>query len=171
VDGELLQGTNGLSNYGSVYLTNVWTNYSVQGTIQFSATNGAYGGGLTGRLNPATGARYAAWVYPEGSPATGSGPPLLKLIKFQNWTGWSYQGTQYNPIASTTLSSVGTNWHTCQMSFEGTNITVSFDGTQVLNAGDGESTTYTNGTVGVDLYVGTSAYTFSANGITATLNP
>ena len=61
-----LAGTSVNDSYGSVYhADDSWTDYSVQGDVQFSSTN-AFGGGIGGRLNPATGSHYAAWIYPEG---------------------------------------------------------------------------------------------------------
>ena len=86
-NGVLLGGTNTLSSYGVAYITNSWSNYSVQASIQFPA--GAFGGGVDACLNTATGARYSAWIYPEGS---GGGALTLKLIKFQTWTSFAYNG-------------------------------------------------------------------------------
>src|SRR4051812_11838863 len=79
--GIMKAGTNTPYGYALAGVTNSWTNYVVEGRIRFPS--GAFGGGLGGRLNPATGAQYAAWVYPEGSLG---GSTLVKLIKFQNWT-------------------------------------------------------------------------------------
>jgi hypothetical protein len=79
--GTLRGGPNPTQSYGYAYLGTNWTDYSVEARLQFPA--GAFGGGLGGRLNSASGAHYAAWIYPEGSPG---GSKLLKLIKFQTWT-------------------------------------------------------------------------------------
>jgi Bacterial Ig domain len=150
-----LEGNSSANSYGAAYITNSWSNYTVQANIQFSTASG-YGAGISGRLNPATGARYAAWVYPEGSPAKG---PLIRLVKFQSWTTWSYQGADYTPIQQASLTGVSTNWHTLQLSFQGNQMTVSFDGNQVLSAADGEATPYSSGAVGFDLYTGSTPYT------------
>ncbi len=63
-------------------LTRVGTDYTVQGNIQISNVM-AFGGGIGGRVDPATGAHYGAWVYPAGSVG---GPNMLKLWKFRTWT-------------------------------------------------------------------------------------
>ena len=54
--GVLIGGPNTLPSYGDLYITNSWDDYSVQAQFQFPV--GAFGGGLGGRLNPATGAHY-----------------------------------------------------------------------------------------------------------------
>ena len=71
IAGGQLQGQSPDNNYGNIYVGNTnWTDYSVQAQIQFSTT-AAWGAGIGGRLNSATGARYAAWIYPDNS---GGGP-------------------------------------------------------------------------------------------------
>jgi hypothetical protein len=155
VTGGMLEGASPADGYGAVYITNSWGDYNVQASLRFP-TAGSYGAGISGRLNPATGARYAAWVYPEGSPANG---PIVRLIKFQGWTSWSYLGAAYTPIQQAALPGVGTNWHTLQLSFQGNQMTVSYDGNPVLSAADGEASPYSSGAVGFDMYTGASPYT------------
>src|SRR5215475_8756818 len=89
--GTMQSGLNTLSSYANATITNVFVNYTVQGRFKFPA--GAFGGGLAGRLNPTTGTHYAAWIYPENSPG---GSNVLRLLKFQNYTSFSYQGTAFN---------------------------------------------------------------------------
>src|SRR5262249_4348211 len=74
-NGALVGGpnANGSDSVASAYLTNSWSDYAVQGQFQFGSAS-AYGGGIAGRLNPATGARYALWIYPFAND--------LNLIKF-----------------------------------------------------------------------------------------
>src|SRR5262249_4124372 len=84
--GNLQGNANPLPQYDLAYVTNGWTNCAVQCQIQFPTIND-YGGGVGACLNPATGVRYSAWVYPENSPA---GSRVLRLIKWQNWTTWGY---------------------------------------------------------------------------------
>ena len=129
VTGGMMEGS-GSEGYGIVSITNSWSNYTARASIRFSTANG-YGAGISGRLNPATGARYAAWVYPEGSPAGG---PMVRLVKFQSWTDWSYPSSSYMSMQQATLPSVGTNWHTVQMSCQGNRIPVACDGNEVLSA-------------------------------------
>ena len=145
----LLQGTSSLQSYGFAQFTNnSWTNYSVQARIQFP--EGAYAGGLAGRLNPLTGARYAAWLYPEKI----SGPSnLLRLLKFQNWTNWSI-------LQAAPLSAVGTNWHSLKLSFLANQIFLQFDGSQILTATD-TSEPYLSGSVSVEMYRDWIPYTVS----------
>ena len=164
VTGGMLQENSTTQGYGAVYVTNNWSNYTVQGSVRFSTTS-AYGGGISGRLNPETGAHYAAWIYPENSPADG---PILRLIKFQSWTAWSYLGAAYTPVQQVTLSSVGTNWHTLQLSCQGNLITVTYDGTQVLNTADAEASPYSSGAIGFGTYTGSTPYTFSVENVMVT---
>src|SRR5215469_16038141 len=81
VTGGRMQAGLNPSGYANAYITNNWTNYSVQAQFKYQAP--AFGGGLGGRLTPGTGAHYGAWIYPENS--TG-GSNLLRLIKFQAFT-------------------------------------------------------------------------------------
>ncbi len=116
------------TGYDHAYINNTnWTDYTVQARIKFDSTND-WGGGISGRLDPSTGARYAAWVYPEGS---GGGSSVLKLFKFEGWSTLS--GT---PMVQVSLPGVGTDWHTLAMSFQGTNISVYYDGIQVISTAD-----------------------------------
>ena len=140
-----LQGTAGTAAYGYAYISTNWTDYSIEGLIQFAS--GAYGGGFGGRLNAANGAHYGAWVYPAGSSS------VLKLVKFSSWTSWS--GT---PMQQVSLPAVDTFWHTLKLMFIGSRIQVYYDGTNVIditdNGFDGTSP-FLNGGISVDLSQGT----------------
>jgi len=162
VTGGMLEGAGTDENYASVYATNSWSNYTVQASVRFTTVSG-YGGGISGRLNPATGARYGAWVYPENSPASG---PIVKLVKFQGWTAWSYEGAAYTPMQEASLSSVSTNWHTLQLGFQGNQITVSYDSNVVLNATDAEASPYSQGAFGFDTFTESAPYTFEVKNLT-----
>ena len=166
---NLLTGTSAPDKYGYAYYENAnWTNYSVQAQIQFSDTN-AWGGGIGGRLDPASGAHYAAWIYPEGSfwgPLNGlpDGMASLQLIKFESWNTFSLLGS------AVPLPGVGTSWHTVKLAFRGTNILAWFDGNQVANMTDDGSVdnqaAYANGGISLDLWTdSTTAYTFSASNV------
>jgi hypothetical protein len=148
--GAMRGGTNNLFNYGFAYITNSWTDYSVQARLQFPA--GAFGGGLGARLNPLTGAHYAAWVYPENSPGGG---PALRLIKFQNFGSFSQ-------IQQASLASVGTNYHTVKLGFAGNQIAVYFDGALTITATDSD---YSNGGVSLDFWTDAIGYVFSADDV------
>src|SRR5258708_36399191 len=98
---------------------------------RFQLPSGAWACGLSGRLNPITGERYVANVYPEGSPL---GPtPALRLIKFHSWGTWS---SSYTAMALVSLPSVGTSSHTLKLAFYGNTIDVYFDGNRVVHVMD-----------------------------------
>jgi VCBS repeat-containing protein len=158
--GALVGGTNTLTTYGSAYITNTWTNYSVQARLQFPA--GAYGGGLSARLNPATGARYVAWVYPESGTANSN---VLSLLKFQTWTAFGYNGVSFANMQQVSLASVGTGYHTIKLAFVGNRIAVSWDGVQQMSVTDTEATNYLSGAVGVDFWTDVTGYQMSMDDV------
>jgi hypothetical protein len=149
-----MQGTSARADYGYCYLASNWTNYSVQADIQFPA--GAYGGGIGGRLNPATGEHYAAWVYPENSPG---GSNVLVLIRFTNWTTWA-------PLASQPLASVGTTNHTVKLALNSNHIDVYFDDLAApkISTTDTNTVWYSSGTMSLEMWTARSGpdYIFSA---------
>ena len=155
----VLQGTSALQKYGYCYLDADWTNYSVEAAIQFPAV--VWGGGIGGRLNPAGGKHYAAWIYPEGS---GGGSNVLKLIKFSGWTG--FQILQTNNQAS-----VGTNWHTLRLAINtamNTNyIAVYYDDLENprISFQETNSPGYSSGAVSLDLWTSQTAYTMSVSNL------
>ena len=162
--------TNGMLNggpsptgqsYGFALITNSWTNYSVQARVRFSTIN-SYGGGLGARVNPVTGAHYAAWIYPENSNV---GSSILRLIKFQEWIAYEYTNVTYQPIAQANLPGVGTNWHTLQLNVQGNQIAALYDGVLVATATDTESNPYLTGGISADMYTETSTYTLSIDDV------
>jgi hypothetical protein len=168
VSGGILTGTNPPQSYAFAYITNSWTNYSVQARIRFSSINGN-GGGIGGRFNPVTGSHYVAWIGPD---ASNDGPNLLRLIKYQDYFGaFEYTNASYRAMAQVALPGVGTNWHTVKLSFQGNQIAVSYDGSQVINVTDVESNPYLTGTVGIDMYTDSTPYTMSVDDVTVTALP
>jgi hypothetical protein len=164
VTGGVLQGSSSIpQRYSFICLTNSWTDYAVQARIQFP-TN-AYGGGLSGRLNPVTGAHYAAWIYPEGSPG---GSKVLKLIKFQSWTSFGYTNTGFMPMQQVSLPAVGTNWHTLKLGFQGNQIAVFYDSNQVMSVTDVEPLPYASGGVSIDMWMD-APYTMSVDDLIVSL--
>ena len=157
--GTMKGGTNSFSSYGFAYITNSYSNYSVQARIQFPS--GAFGGGLGGRLNPATGAHYAAWIYPENSPG---GSNVLRLVKFQNYTTFGYQGVS-GPMAEVKLPAVGTNFHTVKLGFFWNRIAVYFDGVLMINVADQEASPYLNGSVSLDMWTDSTGYLMSVDDV------
>jgi hypothetical protein len=164
VTAGVLRGTNNLFNYGFTYITSSWTNYYVQARMQFPSNS--FGGGLGGRLNPATGAHYGAWIYPENSAG---GPPggsaVLKLIKFQDFGNFAYNGTNGIPITQVNLSSVGTNFHTVKLAFLFNQIAVYFDGTLVISVADTDPQPYLSGSVILDQWTDASAYVMTVDDV------
>ena len=107
-----MQGApNSSGAYGYVYVTNTFTNVSVQAQVRFSTSN-AWGGGIGGYLNTNTGAHYAAWLYPENSAGGG---PAIRLVKFSTWTSFGYETTNFGFMGVTSVTNVGTNLHTLRL--------------------------------------------------------
>ncbi|HWQ90377.1 MAG TPA: Ig-like domain-containing protein, partial [Clostridia bacterium] len=152
-EGVLLAGTNAPLTYAWAYLTNSWTNYTVQARVRFPA--GAFGGALSGCLDMATGSRYSAWIYPAGSSG---GPNVLKLVKFKTWTTFNYQGITGATIAQVPLAPVGTDWHSLKLAFLGSRIGVYYDGEMVLSVSDLEAQPYPGGSVSLDLWTDPAGY-------------
>ncbi len=159
--GALVGGPNIQQIYSYAYLTNTWTDYSVQARVQFSSTN-AWGGGIGGRLNTNTGAHYAAWLYPDGSPG---GANTLKLIKFQTWTTFGYNGTNALQMQQVNVGAVGTNWHALKLAFLGNQIAVYYDNNLVMSVTDVEAQPYTNGAVSADMWTFLTPYNISIDDV------
>ena len=159
-NGVLQGGVNSTMSYGVAYLTNTWTNYSVQASLQFPA--GAFGGGIDGCLNPATGARYALWVYPEGSAG---GSTTLKLIKFQTYSSFGYNGISTVPMQSVALGSVGTGSHTVKLACAGNRVAAFFDGTLMISMTDVEAQPYSSGGIGADFWTDATGYQMTVDDV------
>lgn len=140
----------GLGNYANIYYNppTTWTDYSVQARLQFPA--GAFGGGLAGRLNPATGTRYTAWVYP--------GESRLNLLEWSDWDSWA-------SLSQASILAVGTGWHDVKMDFSGSRIRVYWDGALLIEAVD---STYSSGGIGFDAYAQGGAYLIAADDVLVT---
>jgi hypothetical protein len=160
ITNNFLTGAAVSNAYAFCYFSNsAWTDYSLQANVQFSTTN-AWGGGIGGRLNPATGSHYAAWIYPDGS---GGGSKALKLIKFEGWTLWSF-----TPMAQVTLPAVGTNSHTLKMLFQSNNIAVFFDGGLWINVRDTNYNSvapYTNGGIVAEMFNAGTPFSLAVNNV------
>lgn len=155
-----LQAASPKNGYASASYTPVspWSDYSVETMIQLPS--GAFGGGIGGRVNSATGSRYGAWIYPSGSLG---GSNLLKLVKFRDWTTWS--GT---PMKQVTIPTVGTGWHTIRMVFQGSSIQVYLDGTLMISTTDtgfDSRAAYTSGGISVDMWTYTTLYTMQFDNV------
>ena len=112
-----------------------WTNYTFDTNVRLSSLSN-WPGGVRGRVNPATGAGYAVWLYP------GSGLAILYGVP-----QWSIGGPGLVALAQAHLSFDNTNFHDLQLSFQGSQISVSWDGNPLMSVTD---STYTGGYVCMD---------------------
>lgn len=112
-----------------------WTNYSVNAAVKLATLND-YPGGIRGRLNPATGAGYIAWLYPaEG------------LVRLYRNTAWDIN-TGLTSLGQGAVNFDTTNFHNLQLNFVGTQISVVYDGQTVIWVTD---PTYSSGLVALDV--------------------
>ena len=156
----VLQGSGSALSYSQLYFAPVplWTDYSVEGRFRFSAS--AFGGGLGCRVNPATGAQYAAWIYPDNSAA---GKNLLVLGKMWSWT--TYGGVL---MAQAALPGVGTGFHTLRMVCSGSRIQVYYDGSAKIDVTDNNFDSrapYLNGGIGAAMFTYDAAYAMTVDDV------
>ncbi|MBN1488181.1 MAG: hypothetical protein JW981_11115, partial [Anaerolineae bacterium] len=149
VENEVLEAATSTSYVYAYMEEPSWTDYSVMARIQFPS--GAYGGGIGGRLDPATGAHYAAWFYPRDN--------RLRLVKFSTWTAWNSP----NGLATVDIPAPGTDWHTLRMDFAGDHIQVYYDGEMVIDVQDSTGP-FLSGGITVDAYQG-GAYAIRADDV------
>jgi hypothetical protein len=159
--GVFRAGTNDGNSFTFAYVTNSWTNYSVQAQVRFSSTSGD-GAGLGARFNPYSGAHYAAWISPENSS---SGGPMLQILKFQTWLVYQYTNNSFQEMASVNLASVGTNWHTLKLTVQGNQIAAYYDNNLVATATDNESNPITFGGISVDASTTSTMYNFFVDNV------
>jgi hypothetical protein len=114
-----------------------WTNYTVE--AKFRLANGSnYPGGLRGRVNTTTGESYAAWLYP--------GDGVIKLFRV---VAWNIDTTGLTLLSQTSVGTITTGvFHTLAITFNGSAISVSLDGTGVITATD---SAFTAGAVALDV--------------------
>jgi hypothetical protein len=165
--GALKGGTNANDSFAFAYITNSWTNYSVQARVRFSSTS-ADAGGIGGRFNPFSGGHYAAWISPEGST---SGSNTLQLLKFQYWLGYEYTNSTWQAIREVPLASVGTNWHTLKLSFQGNQISVYYDSNLVTSATDAESNPFWTGGICAGMSTANARYNMFVDDVVVTPLP
>jgi len=166
ITNSLLIGHSPPYSYGYIYFNTNWTDYSVQAQIRFAANN-ASSAAIFGRLNVAVGAQYSVWIYPEESPeglASGNGTAILRFIKCQTWSTYTVIG---NPV---TLPGVGVDWHTVKLTFQGSNISVYFDGILALSVTDDGSLdgnpAFTSGGIGLSMWtLPPAAYAYSVDNL------
>jgi len=112
----------------------VWTDYTLAVPIKLSNLQN-WPGGIRARVNPATGAGYALWLY----PASG------QIILYRN-SAWDInQGLVQLGQHSVAFDTV--NFHTLSLSFLGNQISVLYDGQTLITVTDN---TYRNGLVALE---------------------
>jgi hypothetical protein len=155
--------TGKVSGYGNLYYVPASppANYTITARVQLSAN--ALGGGVGGRLNAATGAHYAIWLYPPNGGAGNAGN--IGLIKFaSNWTGYTTPA-----VASQTVDA---NWHDLRIEFAGARIRAWYDGTLKIDytdpsplSGSGITVdTYPPGSINVDSVAMSTLAAYSSSG-------
>lgn len=133
--------SNGVYSYSGIGLSQscagnaAWSDYTFDTNIKLSNMSN-WPGGVRGRVNPSTGAGYAVWLYP------GSGLAILYKVG-----QWSMNGATLVSLAQAPLTFDTTNTHTLRMAFQGSGISVYWDGTLLITATD---STYAAGYVCMD---------------------
>jgi len=133
--------SNGVYTYNGAGLSQTcagnsgWTNYAVDTNIKLGSLSN-WPGGVRARVNPATGAGYVVWLYP------GSG-----LIVLYRDAVWNINDSSLTQLGSAVLSYDDTTTHDLTVAFQGSQITVFWDGRSLITATDA---TYTQGYVCLD---------------------
>ncbi|HEX3527811.1 MAG TPA: family 16 glycoside hydrolase [Thermoanaerobaculia bacterium] len=113
-----------------------WTDYKVE--AKFRLANGSnYPGGLRGRVNTSTGESYAAWLYP------GDG-----VIKLYRAAAWNIDTAGLALLAQANVAITASAFHDLSITFVGSQITVNYDGTDVIQTTD---TVLTAGAIALDV--------------------
>jgi hypothetical protein len=117
--------------------SSTWTDYKVEAKVRLSSGSD-YPGGIRGRVNTSTGESYAAWLYPaEG------------VIKLFRAGGWNIDTPGLALLAQAAVGTLSPNvWHTLGLSFQGSSLTVTWDGAAAIQATD---TVLTAGAVALDV--------------------
>ncbi len=112
-----------------------WSNYVMDTNIKLSSLSN-WPGGIRARVNPSTGAGYAVWLYPA------SGLAILYQVG-----QWDINGTVLKQLAQAPLAFDTTAFHDLRISFNGTSISVSWDGVLIMAVTDAS---YSSGFVCLD---------------------
>jgi len=112
-----------------------WSDYTVSTGFQLASTSN-YPGGLRGRLNPATGASYGAWIY----PAQG----IIRLFRIGQWN----IDADNSLLASASGLVMDPKVHSLRLSFQGSTIKVYYDNALLITATDAS---YTQGAIALDV--------------------
>ena len=115
-----------------------WTDYVMSADFTLATPNN-YPGGIRGRVNTATGAAYAAWIYP--------GTGLLRLWRVTQWNIDTDPGLTL--LGQPVSIPFDLNTHNLKLEFKGSQISVYYDNALVLQATDA---TYTQGAIALDVH-------------------
>jgi len=114
-----------------------WSDYTLEVKFRLSTLND-YPGGIRGRVDPATGAGYAVWVY----PATGE----MRLLRASGWNIDS-PGLAVLGVATGIAFDTAT-FHALRMTFWGSVVDVYYDGLLVIRVSD---PAYRTGVIALDV--------------------
>ena len=92
---------------------------------------------------------------------------VVKLIKFSNWTTFGYNGVSFVPMQQVSLPGVNTNWHTLKLTFQGNQIKVSYDGSDVLTVTDIEAQPLLTGGISADMWTDVTPYLMTLDDVVA----
>ena len=112
-----------------------WANYNLNVSVKLAALSD-YPGGIRGRLSPTSGAGYAVWLYPSEG--------VIKL--FRN-TAWNIDSGLVQ-LGQGGVRFDTTSFHNVQLSFNGSQIQVSYDGNVIISVTDA---TYASGAIALDV--------------------
>ncbi|HWM93884.1 MAG TPA: family 16 glycoside hydrolase [Thermoanaerobaculia bacterium] len=102
-----------------------WTDYTLETKFRL-AIDQNHPGGIRGRVNTTTGESYAAWIYPSDG--------VIKLIRA---AAWDIDTAGLALLASANVGAITVNvFHTLELTFSGSQITVTYDGTEVISITD-----------------------------------
>ena len=113
-----------------------WTDYRYEVKLKVDAAQD-FPGGIRGRVDLATGAGYAAWVYP------GQG-----VIKLWRATAWHIDTSGLTLLSQASATIAPGSFHTLALVFSGSQITVEYDGAAVIQTTD---STLAAGAVALDV--------------------
>lgn len=116
--------------------SDAWTDYTFSARIRLAnAFN--FPGGIRGRVNTATGQGYAAWLYP--------GTSMIRLFRT---AAWHIDTTGSALLAEAPVTIPAGQFHTLALTFVGSTIDVSFNGTTVITTSDA---TLASGAIALDV--------------------
>ncbi|HET9226458.1 MAG TPA: family 16 glycoside hydrolase, partial [Thermoanaerobaculia bacterium] len=101
-----------------------WTDYTFKTKFRLAVAQN-HPGGIRGRVNTATGESYAAWIYP--------GDGQIKLFRA---AAWNIDTEGLALLATANVSIPAEVWHDLELTFEGSQITVTYNGTDVIYVSD-----------------------------------